>query len=71
VRCSRALLHRDLVLTDVGTAPIDWSRFNLQEPDSDDICHPSPYGQREIANHLQEVLQREGLVGKAADAQTE
>jgi hypothetical protein len=59
------------VLTDVGTAPIDWSRFNLKEPEGDNICHPSPYGQREIADYLLKVLQREGLVEALADAQTE
>lgn len=70
IDANRALLHRDLVLIDVGTARIDWSRFNLHEPDSDDICHPSPNGQREIADFLMEFLQREGLVGNAAAVQT-
>jgi hypothetical protein len=56
------LLDPDLVLTDVGAAEIAWERFNLEEPGSNNICHPTPYGYREIAAHLAGTLHRAGLV---------
>jgi hypothetical protein len=50
------------VLADVGAADVEWPRFNLEEPDSNNICHPTPCGYRQIAEHGAAVLQREGLV---------
>lgn len=62
IEASRSLLDRDLVVTDVGAADVAWDRFNLQEPDSNNICHPTPYGYRQVAEHVATVLLREGLV---------
>jgi lysophospholipase L1-like esterase len=62
VDANAMLLDPDLVLADVGTAQIAWDRFNLEEPGSNNICHPTPYGYREIAEHVAEVLRRAGLV---------
>jgi len=50
------------VLADVGTADVAWDRFNLKEPDSNNICHPTPDGYRMIAGHVAAVLQHERLV---------
>jgi hypothetical protein len=62
IEASRPLLDRDLVLADVGAADVAWDRFNLEEADSNNICHPTPYGYRQIAEHVAAVLRREGLV---------
>jgi hypothetical protein len=41
-------LPANLIAGDMGAAPIDWSRYNLRN--SDNICHPSAYGYRKIAD---------------------
>jgi lysophospholipase L1-like esterase len=66
INANRELLDRDLVLADVGAADVAWDRFNLEEPDSNNICHPTPYGYRQIAEHVAAVLQDEGMVGPAS-----
>ncbi len=38
-----------LVTGDLGSATVDWARFNLEEPEGDDLCHPSAYGYDQIA----------------------
>lgn len=50
---NRASIDPQLLLGDVAAAAdIDWSVFNLEEPDSDNICHPSPYGYQAIADYI-------------------
>ena len=56
-----AELNPALIIGDVGEADVDWSRFNLEEPDSDNICHPSPYGYRVIAEYVTELLRRNNV----------
>ncbi len=49
---SRDELHPDLLIGDAGAMPgVDWTEFNFQEPDSDNICHPSAYGYQTIAEY--------------------
>ena len=62
IEASRPLLDRDLVLADVGAADVAWDRFNLEEAASNNICHPTPYGYRQIAEHVVAVLQGAGLI---------
>lgn len=52
-----------LVLADAGTASIDWSRYNLEVSDGDDldICHPSAYGYDGLAEFVAGVLRRADL----------
>ena len=41
-----------LTVVDVAAADIDWSRYNLENKEDGNICHPSEYGYSEIAQHL-------------------
>ncbi len=69
IEIAQPLLHRDLLLADVGEAvDVDWGRFNLVEPGGGDICHPSPYGYRVIAEHEASVLERAGLAAAARES---
>jgi hypothetical protein len=62
---NRAEIDAGLLLADVGqSAGVDWVKFNLQEPDGDDICHPSPYGYQAIADYIA-TLMRSGSVWPA------
>lgn len=54
-------LDERLHVVDVGEADLDWGKFNLRVEDSNDICHPSAYGYREIAAYLSEVLRARSL----------
>lgn len=57
---SRDELHPDLLIGDVGTMPgVDWTKFNLQEPGNDNICHPSAYGYQTIAEYIAEFITAE------------
>jgi len=54
---SRNELHPDLLIGDLGAMPgVDWTEFNSQEPDSDNICHPSAYGYQTIAEYIAEFI---------------
>ncbi len=53
-------LASELIVADLGSANVDWSRFNLEEPGDDNICHPSPYGHREIADFVAALLRSKG-----------
>lgn len=51
-----------LVLGDVGEfVGVDWTEFNLREPEGDNICHPSPYGYRVIASYLTEIMRKNNV----------
>jgi len=52
-----------LTVLDAGAAPIDWSRYNLEVVDGDDldICHPSAYGYDAIAEFVAGAIRAEGL----------
>lgn len=52
-----------LTVVDAGSAPIDWSRYNLEVVDGDDldICHPSAYGYDAIAAYVAGVIGAEAL----------
>jgi hypothetical protein len=57
-RNKRRFQH-DLIIGDVGTADVDWEKYNLLDMrDKDNIrfCHPSPYGHRMIAEYLAKLL---------------
>ncbi len=50
---------KDLLIGDVGTLDIDWDWYNLmdtREADNINFCHPSPYGQRKIAEYIADLL---------------
>lgn len=50
---NRHSMHDRLLVGDVAMfANMDWERFNKREMESDDICHPSPYGYRMIAEYI-------------------
>jgi len=57
---SRSLDDRLLVGDVAGFAGIDWNRFNLRETEGDNICHPSPYGYRMIAEYIAGFLKDNG-----------
>ncbi len=60
---NRDQMRPQLVLGDVGqAADIDWQQFNLREKEGDDICHPSAYGYRMIAEYVAELLKANSLV---------
>ena len=48
--------RENLLIGDVGSSDIDWKRFNLEEQGNDNICHPSPYGYRMIAEYIVGLL---------------
>jgi hypothetical protein len=59
---NRRLFHRDLLVADMGSAEMDWEKYNLlNASDSNNIktCHPSPYAHKRIAEVLARLLQRE------------
>lgn len=45
-----------LEVVDLGTAGVDWDRYNLENPADGNVCHPSSYGYREIARSLAAAL---------------
>lgn len=56
-------IDTDLVMGDVGQQPgVDWVKFNYQEVDSDNICHPSPYGYQKIADYIARVIRANKLL---------
>jgi len=60
---NRDQLRPQLLLGDVGqAAEIDWQQFNLREREGNDICHPSTYGYRMIAEYVAGLLAANGLV---------
>ena len=53
----RARIDADLIVGDVaGFADVDWVNFSLQQENSDNICHPSPYGAATIAAYIAQLL---------------
>lgn len=40
--------HPDAMIIDIGEAPVDWTRYNLDET----ACHPSAYGYDQIAQSV-------------------
>lgn len=54
---NRSEIDPALLVGDVArSAAIDWAKFNLEEADSDNICHPSPYGYQAIADYIARFL---------------
>lgn len=57
----RDQIDADLIVGDVAEAvDVDWESFNLREKDSDNICHPSPYGAETIAAYIEQLLRESG-----------
>jgi hypothetical protein len=57
---NRERLSKDLLIGDVGTADIDWEKYNLldtKEADNIRFCHPSPYGHQKIAEYIVDLLE--------------
>jgi hypothetical protein len=53
----RGQIDANLIVGDVaGFADVDWVNFSLQEENSDNICHPSPYGAATIAAYIDQLL---------------
>lgn len=52
----RESLPPSLHVSDVGAGGLDWSRYNLENPADDNICHPSTYGYEGIARHVAAAL---------------
>ncbi len=59
-----------LIVGDVARADLDWEAFNLYDPEDDNICHPSPYGYRAIAEFMDALLRSRGAwpAGRTADS---
>ena len=58
---NREKMDSRLLLGDVGRHPgTDWVAFNLQEKDSDNLCHPSVYGYQTIAEYIAVLLRSNG-----------
>ena len=56
---NRQRLSENLLIGDVGSATIDWERYNLldaREADNIRLCHPSPYAHQKIAEFIAELL---------------
>jgi hypothetical protein len=53
-----------LTVVDVAGGEVDWSRFNLEDPADGNVCHPSAYGYRVIAERLAAALPRRGSGGR-------
>jgi hypothetical protein len=56
---NRERFQEDLLMGDVGTADMNWDRYNLldtSEMDNIRFCHPSPYGHRKIAEYIGDFL---------------
>jgi hypothetical protein len=55
---NRSVIDPDLMLGNVGEFPdANWTDYNLHEEDSDNTCHPSPYGYEMIAHFVAQLLQ--------------
>jgi len=48
-----------LSVGDVGSAAIDWDKFNLVSADDGEPCHPSAYGYQKIAEYVAYLLGRD------------
>jgi hypothetical protein len=58
----RGQIDAGLIVGDVaGFADVDWLNFNLQEENSDNICHPSPYGAATIAAYIAQLLREKDV----------
>jgi hypothetical protein len=60
IDANRQHLPENLLIGDVGTAAVDWERYNLldtREADNVRFCHPSPYAHQQIADFIAELLQ--------------
>ena len=58
IKQNRSEIDASLLVGDVArSAAIEWEKFNLQEEGSGNICHPSPYGYRAIADYIAHFLQ--------------
>jgi hypothetical protein len=56
---NRAAIDPRLLLGDVAEFPgVDWVKFNTQEKDSDNTCHPSVYGYQTIADYIAEFMRK-------------
>ena len=49
-------LPEGLSVIDVGASEIDWQRYNLENLNDGNICHPSVYGYAGIARHVARKL---------------
>lgn len=53
-----------LAVADAGEAAIEWSRYNIEKVEGDDldICHPSAYGYDALAEYVAGVIRARGLL---------
>jgi hypothetical protein len=59
----RADIDSRLLIGDVAEFPdINWNKFNLEEAESDNICHPSSYGYQSIAQYIAEIMTKSGVL---------
>jgi hypothetical protein len=59
----RADINSRLLIGDVAEFPgINWNKFNLEEAQGDNICHPSPYGYQHIAQYIAEIMTKSGVL---------
>lgn len=56
IDANRSRFPRGLLVGDVGTAAIDWDKFNLVSVDDGSPCHPSAYGYQKIAEYVADLL---------------
>lgn len=60
---NRSKIDSRLLVGDVAEFEgVDWAQFNLQDTDSDNICHPSPYGYGVIAEYTGNLLLQHQLL---------
>jgi hypothetical protein len=51
-----ALFPAGLTVVDLGDGDVDWGQFNLENPADGNVCHPSSYGYRAIAERVAAAL---------------
>ncbi len=54
--------NEKLLIGDVGNADLDWKKFNLEEADNNNTCHPSSYGYRMIAEYVGELIRAHNVL---------
>jgi hypothetical protein len=57
IDANRSKFPRGLLVGDVGSADIDWDKYNLISGDNGNTCHPSAYGYKKIAEYVAAMVE--------------